>query len=282
MASDTPNYAEMDDAQLDALDLGLTDDLLADTPVEAPAQAEPEAKPDPEKVEEGDKPDPTPDPEAGEDEGEEPKRKLLPEQKLRQRAQAAEAEAAAVKAELARIQQAQQAQAEQSKHQAEYDRLYDDVGPEAAEAYRQNVIQSQNAQAARAQEAQTRETLLRTTEEAFRVALPEGEYDALAQKVVDKYGMEAARLLALKQPNPAAWVVKEGRSIETPAERQAAIAAEAKKLAEAALSKQTDPPKGQKSIGHLSSTRSAGVEKPTREMSDAELDEHEAFLRANW
>lgn len=268
-------------------------DAAEDTPETPAPEAKPseEAAPDaePEKVVD-DQADQDEDPAASTDtdEGDKAtKGRIADVQKARQRAQEAERKAQDAEQRAQEVQRQLadlQRQKQQGDLQAEYERLYDEVGPEAAEQFRQNV--AQRDQEARQQQANANAALERI-QMSREVALDMyPDYEAQEAKVIEKYGLQEAQRLAARHPNPAKWAYEEGKSIQTPAEREAAIKAEARKIADAeiqaALKKQSTPPPGRKSIGDLSSTRGSGVQKAPSEMSDAELKAHEADLLAHW
>jgi hypothetical protein len=265
----------MSDAELDALDTGYVDDGAAAATAETTETVVPEVKETP-APDAGDKPvDDAPE---AKTETDEDKRKLLPEQKLRQRAQAAEAEAATVRQQLETIQANQVRQQQQN----EYNRLAAEEGEFAAQQYA-NMVNQQNAQRQKEiSDAQAYERNLHQQENTARSLLGPGEYESYVDKVKEKYTEEGARMLAQRSGDPIAWVVKEGRSIETPAEYQAKLDKAVEKSVKESLSKLQDAPKGQKSIGHLSSTRSSGVDKHVNDMNEAELNQEEERLRALW
>lgn len=274
------DYSQMDDAALSA-EL----ERLSSADDAAPEAAPDVETPTPAKVEEetpdqaDQQEDAAPSTEDGEDD-KAIKGRIADVQKQRQRAAAAEQRASELEQRLAAIQQQQQA----NDLQAKYDRLYDEQGPEAAEQFRLSIVQRQQEQSQ--QQAQGQRALERI-QMSREVAMDlYTDYEAQEAKVIEKYGLEEAQRLAARQSNPAKWAYEEGKSIMTPAERQAAITAEAQKMTDKAvkeaLAKLKPPPAGRKTIGDLSSTRTAGVSKAPSEMSDAELASLEADLRNHW
>ena len=222
------------------------------------------------------------------DEDDDPKNKVPVKeaQRLRQRAQQAEAERAEALKQASEARQQLETlnqQRENNRLQAQYDQLYEEQGYEAAERFRMGVVQQRTAEAQARTNADARieQERLKAYEEAYRDARP--DYDTQIAKVIERFGLDDARRMAARQGNPAKWAYELGKSLETPAERDAAIKAQVQKELKAALSKQQDPPPGRKSIGHLSSTRgSSSLDKALADMSDAEMDAHEASLRAQW
>lgn len=267
------DFAQMSDEELEAASANAYTDDTAET-VESPAPAtEPEQAAQPEDVEQQQQPDPAASQE------QERTQRAVPVQEhmeMRRRAQEAERQAQEYQQRL----DALEAQQQQHALQAEYDRLYEEVGPDAAEAYRQTLVNSQ----AERQQLQHRVEVERATERVnlseqyAREAFP--DYDAQIAKVVARIGAQEAYRLASQQPNPARWAYDFGKSLETPEERQAAIAAEVAKGIAEALSKQKSPPsRGQTSVGHLSATSAAGSPKSFADMTDAELEEADREAR---
>lgn len=277
----TPDYSAMSDADLSAALSAL--DTAGDEA--APATAPEVEAPAPEKVEEApDQAAQPEDPAASEEQPQDDKTEravpVTEHQKMRQRAQEAERIAQEAQQQLAAI----KAQQEANNLQAEYDRLYLEEGEAAAEQFRIGVVNQRQQQAN--QQAANTSALERIRMSREVLMDVHADYETQEAKVIAKYGLEEAQRLAARQANPAKWAYEEGKSIQTPEERRAAIEAEVsqrvKAEVKAALAKQSSPPPGRKSVGDLSSTRTAGVEKAAAEMSDDELAAREADLRAHW
>lgn len=274
------DYANMTDDELEAATASaFAEEPAAGPDVEAPAEVEspaPEAQQAAQPEEVAQQPDP-----AASQEQERIQRHVPLDEHiaLRRRAQEAERLANEAQARLDAI----EAQRQQNALQAEYDRLFEEVGPEAAEHYRVG-LEQQHAERQRIEQQAQQQTLAQRvdlSEQFARQTLP--DYDAQVQKVIDRFGVEEAYRLSLQHANPAMWAYELGKSFETPEERAAVIQAEVQKALAAALSKQSPPPsRGQTSVGHLSSSSGGRQAKSFDEMTDAELEEAERESRAGW
>lgn len=268
------DFANMTDDELNALETAsATEAETAPAPVETPAPETQQAA----QPEDAELPlDPATSPEQ-----EKTQRAVPVDEHMAMRRRAQEAEQRAQ--EYQRQVEAFEAQRQQNANQTEYDRLFEEVGPEAAEMFRENLLQRQAQAQQQEQQAQatTAHQRVALSEEFARMTWP--DYDAQIQKVVDRFGAGEAYRLASQQSNPSEWAYQLGKSWETPAERQVSIDAIVTKAVAEALSKHQNPPsRGQTSVGHLSSTSSSGAPKAYGDMTDAELDDAERESRASF
>jgi hypothetical protein len=212
----------------------------------------------------------------------------IPEhQKMRQRAQEAERQAQEYARQLDEF-KAQQAQAQQqqryAQEDAEYNRLLEEHGPEAANAYANQVnarrtAEAQQVQAQQQQLAQTQQyhQHLQLAESYARKAY--ADYDQQIAKLSEKLGAETVYRMAIERAargeDAAEWAYNLGKSMLTPAEAEAQNQAKVEQMVKEALAKFQPNPQtpGGGGVQHIpASTQSVPVVDPSQ-LSDAELAE---------
>lgn len=280
MTTPIPDFDAMTDEEIDAW----TPETTAETAeaTDTPAEATPEPAPvqDTPEAEAPEAPGGDQDQAAAEAETHQRAVPIPEHIAMRQRAQAAEAELARLKAEAAQREAEAQARAEQQRLNAEYQRILNEDGEDAAERFRLSMVeQGQRAQQQRAEMEQRAATeRIALSEQFAKEQYGEEAYQGALVKLADRLGAEAVFAMASRQPNPAKWVWETAQTLMTPEERQAAINAEAERLAaekvKQALSKNAPPaPRAASSgVAHVNS----GPEIPFEDldpddMSDAQL-----------
>lgn len=218
--------------------------------------------------------------EGGELEDDGPGDRKIALQKAREAERAAKAEAAAYRAQVEEFQRQQAQAAEAARHreaQAEYNRLLEEEGEEAATAFAARYEAGEYKTALERVEQEKVQIRIQASAEAFMEATPDYVtriqhlYDVLGQATVDRMAAEKAA----QGINPAKWAYQlQKERFPTQADIDARIQeGVAAKLKEA--QNKTIPPatRGHETIGHISSGTQAPVAKKTvRKMSDAELN----------
>lgn len=272
------NFSGMDDA---ALERSLNDDA------HIPEDAEPQddtAPPDAGQIPAASD-DEAPAQEGEQAEGQEgEQQKLVDLRALQEERELRKAErdrAAAAEAELARYRQqeaAAQAQQHNAQVQATYEQILMEQGEEAAAQYITAVTQQREGELQAQYAHQQAVNTLSLSEEMVREVYP--DYDERFNRMLEVLGPDATRVLVTRSlqeapRSPAKWLYEQAKThFPTPADQQAAIAAEVQRQV-AALQSKGKPPavRGHQSIGHISSgTQNPGAAKPIRKMSDAELE----------
>lgn len=276
-----PDFDNMTDDEIDAW----TPDAPAETVVaeDTTAEATPDAEPvptTPEATAEATEGNTDPSVTTAEEQKEQRAVPVPEYQAMRQRAQAAEAEAARLKQEQAEREAKAQAQAEDARLRAEYDRLLNEEGEDAAERFRLSVVSERQEQAQVRQRVQHEAITQRISmSEQFAIEqYGEEPYKAALGKLVSQFGDAAVFQMASQQANPAKWVWETAQAIQTPEERQAAIQAEAERIAneklKATLSKNAPPAprSATKGVTHLNSAADLPIEDlDPDDLSDAQL-----------
>jgi hypothetical protein len=276
----------------------LTDEQLAgvtigeDGAVTLPEAAAPAEEPDDEQPAEepaaGEEPPAEPPAPAGDTAPEPPASTVpLPEHMaMRQRAQAAEAERDAARREAALVK-------ERADLQAKYDRLADEQGQAAADAWLDGEItaRQREAQAEARAEAKAEVKRLQDSAQRARQTFGEERFQAAYTRLEGIFGKNQVEARAGREADPGAWVVDFAENHLAPGpEKVAAQQAENAKLIQAEVAKQVaaallknKPPEARAGAGgvtHIASSPAPALEDmDPDDMTDAQLKKASAEAR---
>jgi hypothetical protein len=268
------SYSAMSDSDLDASLTDETLDLDADDTATTPAGEEPAAGDEDQGTEddqqEGGKP------EDWKPDGPGDIKRALHEARERERIAVAQAQEVAQRLQALEAQQQQaKVQADQAALEAEYDRLYDEEGPEAAEEFAQRV-NNYRAQQAQAQAEQQR-AAERFELSATYAAKTFADYPERVSLLYSKLGAETVDALAAKHggTDPAGWAYAFAKAnFPTPGDLDAMLdARDAQRKADLTAKHRPNATAGHQTVGHISSdTQATPAPKPVRRMTDKELE----------
>ena len=266
------SYTDMSDADLSASLTDETSDLDADTATtpagEEPAAADNEGQGTDDQAE-GAKP------EDWKEDGPGDIRRALQEARELARIEATRSQELAQRLQAFEAQQQQaKVQADQAALEAEYTRLYDEEGPEAAAEFAQRVNNH------RANEAQAQAEQQRAAERfelsATYAAKTFADYPERVSLLYSKLGAETVDALAAKHggTDPAGWAYAFAKAnFPTPGDLDAMLdARDAQRKADLTAKHRPNATAGHQSVGHISSdTQPTPAPKPFRKMTDKEL-----------
>ncbi len=265
------NYIEMSDTDLhiSLTDYGPEDDAEATTPADEESAAEGDEGQADEAQQEGDKPEgwnedgPGDLKEALRQERERARVALEQQQQLAQRLQAIEAQ-----------QQQAKVQADQAALEAEYTRLYEEEGPEAAADFARRVDAHRANQAQQQAEQQRANERFQLSATYAAQAFP--DYADRVSLLYQRLGAETVDALAAQHGgmDPAGWAYRFAKdNFPNAADLDAMLdAREAQRKADLTAKHRPNAAAGHVSVGHISSdTQNAPGPKPPRRMTDKEL-----------